>query len=110
MADRSMQEFFDEVEANDFDPTIPLFTLPGVTFEVVAKIRAKKGDKEVATLVGPILLTQTDSLYRAMFLMSVAGEVLEFDITPEDLLAAASQIASELAAGKTHKWTKVKGK
>jgi hypothetical protein len=87
-----------------------LYGAEGVTFEVVAKVRAvrESDEKIVETLIEPILLYRGYSLYRAMFIMASACQVKEFIPDPAQLGPAAEQVVAELRAGK-FKWTKAKG-
>jgi len=106
---KGIDEMLDDLANIDPDEYIAqqsLFEVDGVTFEVLGKVRAIRRDgKVVDTIAGPVVLTRTDSLYQAMLVLAVACTIEEFQLEPEELLVAASEIASELNAGK-HKWTK----
>lgn len=85
-----------------------LYSLEGIEFQVVAKIRAVRPDgKVVDELIQPILLYDGPSLYRAMFLLGTACEVPEFMPSPDELGPAARQIVEEIREGK-FKWQKPK--
>lgn len=89
-------------------PTQPLFRVNGVTFEVVAKIRAVRDDgKMIEQVINPIMLAKTPDLYDAMLTLSIACEVPEFQIEPNELLKAAQEIATEINDGK-FKWANPK--
>jgi hypothetical protein len=87
-----------------------LYAVAGVTFEVVAKVKAVRDDgKVVETLVGPILLYQGNSLYRAMFEMGMACSVPEYKPDVDELGPAAEQVVAQLRGGE-FSWTKAKKK
>jgi hypothetical protein len=89
---------------------LPLFTVNGVKFEVLAKIRAIRADgKMIENVISPIKLVETDDLYDAMLALSLACRVPEFQISPDELLKAAQEIATEIHEGK-FKWTSPKKK
>jgi hypothetical protein len=81
------------------------YSIEGVTFEVVAKIRATRASdgKEIPTVAGPILLYSGDSLYRAMFGMASSCTVDEYKPDPDDLDPAARQFIAEIVSGQL-KW------
>ena len=86
-----------------------IYSIPDVTFEVVAKVRAVRASdgSEIPTVAGPILLYSGDSLYRAMFVMATACTVEEYKPGPDDLDPAARQFIAEIDAGQL-KWYKPK--
>ncbi len=96
-----------EEELEQFED-VSLFNMDGVTFEVVAKVRAVREDgKRIDTVAGPILLIETDSLYGAMFQMALACAVPEYQAEPDELFEAAGQIVNEIKADKFN-WVKPK--
>ena len=89
---------------------LPLFKVNGVTFEVLAKIRAVRDDgKMIENVISPIMLVKTSDLYDAMLALSLACTVPEFQIEPDELLKAAQEITMEIHDGK-FKWTSPKKK
>ena len=86
------------------------FMIDDVIFEVVAKIRAVKNagtddEQVIETLAGPIQLTVTPSLYRALFVMATTCSVPEYMIDMEELLPAARGIVADIEHGD-YKWEK----
>ena len=85
------------------------FEIDGVIFEVVAKIKATREDgATIDTVAGPIQLIRTPSLYRALFNMTSACTVPEFQLDPDELMSLATRTVAVIVAGDSLKWTKPK--
>ena len=86
-----------------------VYSLEGLEFEVVAKIRVTRMEDgaTIDTLMGPILLYEGPSLYRAMFIMGTACQVLEYKPDPGEIGPAAQDTINDLRADK-FKWQKPK--
>jgi hypothetical protein len=92
------------------DPeAVDVFETEGVTYEVVAKMRAVKEDGSTMDVAGPVQLIFTSSSYRALFVMSGAIREVEHQIDGAQVMDMAARINAIVATSGSSGWTKPKG-